>query len=356
MISRLLLSPLAGIYAAVTRLRNKAYDLRVLPQSPSSLPVICVGNVTLGGNGKSPFTEYLAAELIERGLAPVILMRGYGGTVSGPHIVKNSDTAAKVGEEALMHWQRFTGEVPVVVSAKRSVGADFIAKRKLGDVILLDDGYQHRRLSRDVNLLLLDISTEKACSQWRDGYLAPLGRLRESLSSALDRADAVVFIKKISSGMKEVAQLAPENYIEKDIPNFVFELRPEHFTDVVSNENYPLNHFADKKVTAITAIAKPQIFLSMIQALGAKLSDSYLSFRDHHIFTEANWKKISEEQLPIITTTKDAVKLKSFTESSGELFTLELKGTLNSADLWDIITPAISRKSKQTEKKPINKD
>ena len=344
-IARACLAPASGVYGAGVSLRNAAYTLGMLPELSAGLPVICIGNATVGGSGKTPMCDFLAAELIERGRRPAILMRGYGGAVTRPHVVVASDSPASVGEEAVLHYNTHRGIVPVVVSRDRHAGAELIEQSFHSDTIILDDGFQHRKLKRDVNLLLLDISSEESTAKWRGGKMLPAGYLREPLAQALKRATAVLFVRKIASGMQEVTQLAPHKYLPADLPTYLFELRPTHFSDVFSNATHPLTYFAGKEVTALSAIAAPKTFHTMLRALQATIKEAP-TYRDHHRFTMKNWKHALSAGVPIVTTAKDAVKLRKFVTAPDQLLSLELRGSISSVQaavpFWEFIEPKLA--------------
>lgn len=182
---------LAALYGAVMHLRNVAYDRRWFSTFRSALPVLCVGNVTVGGNGKTPLVLWIAERLIEAGYRPVILSRGYGGSDHGPRAVDpHRDSFAQVGDEPVMMARRAL--CPVVIARNRVAGAQFIERKQLGNVIVLDDGYQHRALERDLNLVCVAAGNEAQLMEFTNGELLPAGTLREPLAEGMQRADALV--------------------------------------------------------------------------------------------------------------------------------------------------------------------
>lgn len=162
-----ILYPFSLLYGVASSVKNHLYDTGVLSQYTTSIPVICVGNITVGGSGKSPVVQMIVSKLLSQGKRPVILSRGYGGSERGPIEVKEEHLASAVGDEPLMHKKHFRQTVSVVVARKRAHGAQFIEEKSLGDIIVLDDGYQHRALNRAVNILLIDRSSKEKEHLWR---------------------------------------------------------------------------------------------------------------------------------------------------------------------------------------------
>ena len=323
------LAPLSPVYGAAVSLRNALYDCQILASGKSRLPVICVGNVTTGGSGKSPFCAFLAQKLAERGRRPVILSRGYKGSLRGPHQVKANDSISEVGDEPLMHVLALGDNGNVVISADRLAGARFIEENDLGDIVVLDDGYQHRRLERDLNILLLDVSSENARKTWQEGNLLPAGSLREPLCSAIRRAQCVVYVRKGSAKSSSLAQDCSVPGIVIDMPCFNFTLSPCNFVDAHSGETLELEKLSGTRAKVITAIASPQSFLSMLSSLGIDISDKVIR-PDHFLFSKSDWAALKRgETMPIITTAKDAVKLAPFVEEEGQLLILNLSGSID---------------------------
>ena len=349
----MMLSPFAPLYFSAAAARNWLYDTGLFKAHTSALPVVCAGNVTAGGSGKSPFITYLAAELQKRGGQPAVLSRGYGGRLRGPHLVGAIDTSSEVGDEPLMHCLALVPGGAVVVAKDRVAGARFIEQRGLADIILLDDGYQHRRLARDANLLLLDVSTPEREAQWKNGKPLPLGRLRESLAAAVRRATVIVFIDK-SGGettgervRKLRAFLAPKTCLQ-------FNLRPALLRDTFTGEELAVTALRGEKVRALTAIAHPQSFFATVASCGFNL-ELERSFPDHYVFKEEDLAEFCDcGAPPLIVTTKDAVKLRQFTAAPRQIFSLELSGTWSTEEeeecFWEIIERTCSRKIENTSR------
>lgn len=325
-----LLRPLTWVYSTGVSLRNWLYDLGVLKTTSVSLPVICAGNATTGGSAKSPFVDFLCTRLLEMNRRPVILLRGYGGKNTGPKLVNANDTPTDVGDEALMHRFLLGPGVPVVVARNRALGAAFIDYQTLGDVVVLDDGYQHRRLNRDLNFLLLNVSSSAAQNMWQMGSLLPEGRLREPMSQALERADAVVFVKKTSG--KGQSPASSTHLLLHDTPCLTFSLVASHFEDLSTREVLHLDSFRGKQGLAASAIASPEGFFLMLEELGLELK-SKTAYRDHYEFSQNDWRKLtSTPEVPLFLTAKDAVKLLKFAPQRGQAYILMLKAVLQDSD------------------------
>jgi tetraacyldisaccharide 4'-kinase len=291
------LSLLEVIYKLASDTKNVLYDKKLLKTYQSTLPVVCVGNVTTGGNGKSPVSQALVRLLQTQGRRPVLLLRGYGGTEAGPIEVTVPTDTKRFGDEACMHRLALSSTT-VVVSRSRVAGAKFIESRKLGDIIILDDGFQHRALERDVNLLLFDADSLR---QAGEGSLLPKGRLREPLTSALRRADGICLVER--GEPLELKEFSPR------LPVFHFPLVFGALKELHSEEKIPFAALRETPVAAIASIAKPEPFRTMLEAQGVKIATTLFK-RDHATWSEQDLERLNS--LPgdlIITTQKDEVKL-----------------------------------------------
>ncbi|RMG39497.1 MAG: tetraacyldisaccharide 4'-kinase [Candidatus Dadabacteria bacterium] len=294
------------VFQLVTRFRNQLFDWGLLSVYHSKLPVISVGNITVGGNAKTPICMQIAEMLGHSGYRPVILSRGYGGKIRGPYLVKEGDSASLVGDEPLLMY-RSTG-FPVVISKRRVAGARFIEDNRLGDLIILDDGFQHRRLHRDIDIVSVDVGTEKAIGYFLSGKILPLGRYREDRSKAFERCDILIFSER-----RMVSENTPlDSRLFKVVPRGI-----KIYRSVISNARLvPLNSPGNgdtplpDQVAAFCAIASPENFFMTLEKLGCKILRRY-AFPDHHRFTGAEIEQIKRENpdLTIVCTEKDAVKL-----------------------------------------------
>jgi tetraacyldisaccharide 4'-kinase len=276
-----ILKGLALIYGALVKTRNTLYDAGVLKAVRAPLLVVSVGNIEAGGTGKTPFTMALADELYHRARKVAIVTRGYKGTLYGPILVGPGHSSKEVGDEALLMARLM--KAPVIKSPDRLKGALFAYKHLGAEIIILDDGFQHRRLHRDMDIVLIgrDITRER---------LLPAGRLREPASS-LSRADIIIALKGADhEGLKAV-------------------LKPSALVDSHGNTSN-LCLLAGKRILAFCAIGRPDHFFTMLEQLGAIVER--LAYQDHHCYTAPDVKEIMDRASGkdlILTTEKDLVKI-----------------------------------------------
>lgn len=299
-IIEIVLRPIEIAYQLVMNLRNFCYDSKIFAIYKSSIPVVCVGNVTVGGNAKSPVTQQIVRLLLANNLKPVVLLRGYSGSQAGPAEVLDVTAVREFGDEACMHKLQLPG-VSVVVSRSRVAGAKYIESHNLGNIIVLDDGFQHRALERDLNLLLFD---SRSVAQATEGRLLPVGRLRESLGAALKRADGICFIERGD-------EIAYPDWKPERLPGFHLALKFSGLRFLSSNREINWSEVEGKKVSLMASIAKPESFKAMIEARGV-IVEKTLFKSDHAYWSHDDLPEINS--LPgdfIITTAKDYIKLKN---------------------------------------------
>ena len=269
-------------------------------------PVICVGNLTVGGSGKTPCVIALADWLQARGHAIGILLRGYGRRDSGFAVVgEGRGSWQGVGDEAVLIAQRLPG-VPVVVGGNRfGAGREALQRFRL-DLLLLDDGFQHRQLHRDLDLVMVD-----ATDPFGGGRLLPRGRLREPIS-ALRRAHAIILSRTdqapdLSSLQRCLKEIVP------GVPTVLSRHRPSRLTEFGSSRGLPLAELAGRRVLALSGIASPEGFHRTLMNLGAVLAGTVV-FPDHHSYALDDMLHVEKAaqnaaaQL-IVTTEKDAVRI-----------------------------------------------
>jgi tetraacyldisaccharide 4'-kinase len=288
----LTLRALATVYGTVMRARTAAYRTRVLRSHGSGRPLIVVGNLTVGGSGKTPLVIWVCEQLRELGLHPGVVLRGYGGSAgrAGPaRRVDGSCEASVVGDEALLLWQRLS--LPVVVGHDRVAAAREVA-RAGADVIVADDGLQHLRLARDFELVVIDASRGLG-----NGRLLPAGPLRESVSR-LARAQALVL-----NGTAEVALPAAADRV----PRFQMQLSGGELLALDGARSAPLTSLAGHRVHAVAGIGHPERFFGLLDA--AELVVIRHPFADHHVFRRE--ELVFGDGLPLLMTEKDAVKCRS---------------------------------------------
>jgi tetraacyldisaccharide 4'-kinase len=299
--ARFILKLGAALYWGVTRLRGSLYDLGIFRSYRSRIPVISIGNVTVGGNGKTPLALYLAAELAARGWRPVILSRGYGGRFKGPQRVSATNRVEDVGDEPLLMAQ--TGDSPVYIARSRAAGARLIESDASGDVILLDDGLQHRALARNLDIISIFAGNELAVTEFAKGELLPLGLFREVREVAM----IVIAERRVVLDSKGLAPI--DTRLMNTLPvaatvyrSFFEASEVQHLTSA-----QPLGAC---RVNAFAGIANPDTFFESLEQLGYTLLGKN-SFADHHAFSEVDLQKILAQYpgIPLVCTAKDAVKL-----------------------------------------------
>ena len=271
-----LLSPVGWAYgASVAWKRDRAKPFR--PRAK----VICVGNLTAGGSGKTPVAIAIAQALAAKGLRPFILSRGYGGSDTGPRLVDpNSDRANEVGDEALL----LAAAAPTIVARDRKAGAQ-LADANGAQIIVMDDGHQNFALAKDLSLVAVD-----AQNAFGNGRLLPAGPLRETVSQGLARTDAVILVGDGTPALEGFSG-------------------PRLRARIVPEEGSP---FAGKRVVAFAGIGRPQKFFETLGANGAELV-AMRPFPDHHRYSQselAELRKVAADMhAKLVTTEKDLARL-----------------------------------------------
>ncbi len=296
-------------YGAAVRVRNAGYDCGVLRIRRLPCRVVSVGNLTVGGTGKTPAVMTLAAAATAAGWRACVLLRGYGREGGGVLVVSDGRAIVpdwrRVGDEAMLLAQRLPG-VPVIVGADRVAAGRLAVERFRPEAIFLDDGFQHRRLHRDADLVLLD-STDP----FGGGRLLPRGRLREPIGG-LGRAQAFL-VTRIDQGgdpadlCRSLGTLAPGRPIARA------RVRPVSLREVGATGERPMAELRGKRVLAVSGIANPGSFHRTLTDAGATLVGT-LSFRDHHAFDADDRRRMGHAAGVhgaewIVTTEKDAVRL-----------------------------------------------
>ena len=299
---------LSLLYSSVVRLRHLFYALNIFKSYSLEVPVICVGNIAIGGVGKTPMVVYVVNHLLEKGLKPAVLIRGYmAGAKKGD---KNIDSdEARMLEELLPN-------VPILVGADRVKSAKaFLGTPDKGecppvDVFVMDDGFQHFRLKRDLDVVVLD-----AFSPFGNGHVMPRGILREPIS-AIKRAGCVVLTKSDlceDDGKSSAAQVSK---IAGDKPVSRASHSPENFRDIKDGKLLDPEWIMGKNAALFCSIGNPQGFRSTVESLEANVKQQIV-FEDHHVYQKKDILKINDICLKqgvdvLVTTHKDAVKIMSF--------------------------------------------
>jgi tetraacyldisaccharide 4'-kinase len=312
----ILLLPFAGMYAAVMRLRNWAYDRGWKRSHGVGVPVISVGNITVGGTGKTPMAEFLLGKLLEMGYRPAYLSRGYGRSTKGYfHVTPGAGGPSTFGDEALQVATRFP-QVPVAVCGDRVEGARRLLAAHQPDVLVLDDAFQHRRIHRDLDLVMVDVSRKP----WEDRVL-PMGRLREPLAG-LQRADVFVFTKFVNpiKGKAAVGELRTL-FPGKALATMTLKPRSIHPIFPQGLPSPGLSALKGMPVVAFSGLGNNAFFRETLESMGAQII-AFVPFPDHHPYGPADLEKIfqafeAQKEIKgklapalILTTEKDYFRLK----------------------------------------------
>ncbi len=295
--------------------------------------VVSVGNLTLGGTGKTPVVIAIAEEAIRRGLKPCILTRGYGGDGGGSVIVSSGGgplaSWAEAGDEAVLMAERLKGAW-VIKDANRYRGGLISGNR---DIFLLDDGFQHWRLHRDLDIVVVD-----ATNPFGRGRLIPLGRLREPVDE-LKRADIIIINK---AGGKEAALERTLRSYNKEAPIFYGRYRLDGLAGL-DGRVHPVHLLKGGRVFAFCGIGNPGQFIDTIGGLGAFLAGRK-AFRDHHSYRDRDLRGIIRRAREkradfIVTTEKDLVKIRGLPSAAefGGIFALKISLEMGEGDFFDIV-------------------
>jgi len=275
-----LLLPLSWLYCLIVVVRRKLYRLNFLKSYRARVPVIVVGNIVVGGSGKTPLLLSLCDYVQKKGFRPGVVSRGYGGNVTGVKQVQSDDSAALVGDEPLMIFQR-TG-LPVVVGADRVAAVNYLLKNNDCDIVLSDDGLQHYRMQRDLEIAVID--SDRGLG---NGYCLPAGPLRER-SARLQEVDIIIYNGSNSDTVDECS----------------YSLQIISLTKLNGNENRSLTSFSQAPVHAVAGIGNPERFFTQLRKNGIDIIDH--AFPDHHDYGQDDFSGWNETC--IIMTEKDAVK------------------------------------------------
>lgn len=286
---KIFLLPLTGIYCAINSFQRWKYR-NYHPKIPC--PVIVVGNISVGGTGKTPLTIHLVKLLQKAGYKPAIITRGYGGkATSWPQSVTAESDPHLVGDEAVL--MALNTKVPVYAGADRLLSIKQLTKDYNCDVIVSDDGLQHYQLPRDIQIAVID-----GARMLGNGWCLPAGPLRER-KQRLDACDMLVINGEINQNKSD------DNAINQW---FGMNLKGSLLVNLLSNEKKPLEEFTGKNVHAITGIGNPQRFFKVLEQGGLQLETH--SFPDHYDFKADDLQ--FDNDLPIVMTEKDAVKCRKF--------------------------------------------
>lgn len=277
-------APAEALFRGGVLFRNLLYDRGLRRTVEPTIRVVSVGNLTVGGTGKTPFSAFLARRLREMHARPAIVLRGYGA------------------DEVLLH-RALNADIPVFSTADRAAGVSE-AERGGASIAILDDGFQHRRLGRHLDLVLV------AAEQWPEPRrLLPRGPWREPIG-AVRRADFLVITRKLATAEAARSIVDQLGDLGVHLPYALVHLRPSHLTSLATGSSHPLDTVRGSEVLAVTSLAEPAAFEEQLRRLGANVRP--MAYPDHHDFLETDVAKMiqSAEGRTLVMSRKEAVKLR----------------------------------------------
>ena len=309
-ILRFILLPFSLLYGLITDVRNFLYDKNIFQVTVFDKVIINVGNLTVGGTGKSPHVEYLIRLLYPK-FHLVSLSRGYGRKTKGFIIADQSATAESIGDEPMQFHQKFQNEVQVTVGEKRAEAlTNIYEKLPFTDIVILDDAFQHRAVKASLNIVLMDFSRPIY-----EDFTFPAGRLRERRHGA-KRADILIVTKcpnDLSKTEQEQIQYQLKPYLKATTPIFFTGIQYSTPKPLFENTNTTFSN----TLLLVSGIANPKPFEAYCRKQFSVIK--HLTFKDHHLFTEKDiaemvdtFKHIQNQEKGILMTEKDMVKFKKF--------------------------------------------
>ncbi len=302
---RKLLFPISLIYALVVFVRNKLYDLNIFKSASFSTKTICIGNLSVGGTGKTPMIELLIRSL-SKDTTVAVLSRGYKRKSNGFVLATNKTTVTEIGDEPYQLFSKFPS-ISIAVDADRRNGIQRLEKESKPNIILLDDAFQHRKVKPDYSILLTTY-TNLYIEDW---YL-PTGDLRDAKYAAV-RANSVI-VTKCPQNLSEEDQLTVKKKLNlHSEQNLLFTYLSYDIELKNATSSKGLTYFKDKKVTLVTGIAHPKPLVSFLKESGITME--HLAYKDHHFFTQ-NELELFRTKEYIITTEKDYTRLKDHVDNA----------------------------------------
>ncbi|MFA5139488.1 MAG: tetraacyldisaccharide 4'-kinase [Elusimicrobiota bacterium] len=336
---RWLLSLCAFVYGLGVALRNILYSLKLLPTRKLGSRTVCIGNLTVGGTGKTTAVLLAANTLRRKGVKAAILTRGYGRLRAKREVQvlvdKTTVSWKETGDEPWMMHQSLRGaDIPILISPDRVKAGETALFYYKPRVLLLDDGFQHRRLRRDLDIVLIS-----AIDPFGGGRLLPYGDLREPLS-ALKRAGMVIIThadqveaSRVEKIRAVVSAAAPSAELLEAVhrPDFIFDLK--------RNERHRLSHVKGKAIASLCGIGNPKSFEALLEAVEARVAQAW-RYPDHHPYTLEEMRSIEElgKGMPVVTTFKDFPRFPQGWEDAlpGDVLALAVRMEITSGkDVWE---------------------
>jgi len=332
-ILKILLYPLVPVYAVLIKIRNWFFDIKIFKSQKVNAKIISVGNITVGGSGKTPMVIYLSNLLKQQGISAGVLSRGYGRKSKGYVLVSRGEdvlTTVDICGDEIYHTVQEC-KVPAAVSENRVLGAENLIQETKVEAIILDDAFQHRWIYRDINLLLCE-QRFLYDNSFTNQNLLPTGIMREPFES-LKRADAIIINRKFSE-IKEVPGHLKKYCDDKKL--FTAFYKAVCFYDVKKKTNYKIEDFEGQKSLVVSGIANPYSFINVLKKTNVDTQNQII-FRDHKYYTSKEVQRIRKEfystnSHSVVTTEKDAVKLSKYSKELDDIDIFYLKIELEMDD------------------------
>jgi len=347
MFLRLALLPASWLYGILSSLRNWLYDTRIINIKRVAVPVISIGNMTTGGTGKTPLVEYLAHSFSAKGMTVAIVSRGYQRSSKGMQIVSDGRNvlcnAEMAGDEPYQMAAKLAG-VAVIVDEDRTRGARFAIANYHPDLILLDDGFQHRRLHRDIDIVLID-----GTYPLKEIPMLPAGMRREPLASlrrasliALTRVD--VTLPDWAAGLKSYSSA----------PTIGVCFQPVRLRRAGSTETLLINSLQGNRCLAFCGIGNPASFRKTVEGMGIDIID-FVPYPDHHRYSDEDFRDLTNRfqqgnAQMVVTTEKDMSRFSSSPLPeffpAQECYAVEIEATITQGkEVFDAIIDSVTRKA-----------
>ncbi len=321
-------------YGAIAGLRRIGYQRGWLPQHRLPKPVISVGNMTVGGTGKTPLVMWLASRLNEQGKQVAILSRGYGRQGSAVNMLVSDGMSLKAdwrtaGDEAMLMAQKCPWAIVAVGKDRYRLGC-WVLEQAACDCFLLDDGFQHLPLHRDQDILLFDATDIDGLTK-----VLPAGRMREPLSAA-QWATTIVFSRTESVSSVEPLQTRIEQCLGKSITPLLMEIAPKCLIHIPTGMTKGIDSFKNKSLLLVSGIGNPSSFRFSVISCGLEVG-AEIRYPDHFAYSEKDVEEICRKMKNfgsdlVVTTEKDALKLREFLRSDDPLWALEVQANMTQGE------------------------